>query len=214
MAAVLLMMTDSAFAQYASTECGDLENAFGPFDYADPANAVPQGNEPESKLHLVERAHFTADVENLVRGFTSFTALPDLEYTLRAFPNHHRALNSIANYHIKNNAKKIGLYSIDCWFDRAMRFRPDDAVVRLIYAIYLARTDQKKSALEQYQTALELQPDSAETHYNIGLLYFDMQKYDLAFEHAEMAYDLGYPLPGLRKRLVKVGAWKRKPEEE
>ncbi len=207
-----LFVADSVSAQQLPADCGTLANAFGPFDYTDPTNLTPQGSESVSKLRIVEMAHFSADVENLIRGDSGVGPLPDLDYTLRVFPNHHRALNSTANYHIKNHLQKIGLYSIDCWFSRAIEFRSDDAVVRLIYAIFLAKTGKNELALVQYQTALKLQPNSAEAHYNIGLLYSDMRNYDLAFTHAKRAYELRYPLPGLRNRLKAAGVWNANSE--
>lgn len=70
--------------------CGSLQNAFGPFDYRDPAARA-------ESLQVVERYHFTADVEMLRRGKASANVLDDLNYTLRAFPNHHRALTEPAD---------------------------------------------------------------------------------------------------------------------
>ena len=103
----------------------------------------------------------------------------------------------------------MGQYSIVCWFDRAIRFRSDDAVVKLVYGIYLAKTGKTNEALGQYKSALEIHPKSAEANYNIGLLYLELKEYDLALKHAERAYGLGYPLMGLRNRLKEVGAWKQ-----
>jgi hypothetical protein len=42
-------------------------------------------------------------------------------------------------------------------------------------------------------------------NYNIGLLYFDMGDYAKAVEHARVAYNAGYPLVGLRKKLIDQG---------
>jgi tetratricopeptide (TPR) repeat protein len=46
---------------------------------------------------------------------------------------------------------------------------------------------------------------SAEIHYTLGLVLFDMKQYELAAEHARRAYALGYPLPGLRRKLAAAG---------
>ncbi len=211
----LLFAVTPAFAKNVSTACGSLVNGFGPFDYRDPAHQVLQPGEVETKLGIVERAHFTREVETLVSGLRGRKdPLDDLDYTLRAFPNHHRALSSMANYHIKNDKQKIGRYSIDCWFQRATVFTPDDPVVRVVYAIYLVRTGKSDEALVQYKEALALQPNYAEAHYNVGLLYTKNGNYDLAYEHAERAYELGHPLPGLRNRLIAAGAWNPQTEEE
>jgi hypothetical protein len=48
-------------------------------------------------------------------------------------------------------------------------------------------------------------PNSAEVHYNFGLLYVATGELDLAVEHANRAYGLGFPLPGLRRMLANAG---------
>jgi tetratricopeptide (TPR) repeat protein len=174
--------------------CGNLQNAFGPYDYRDP---VARG-EP---LNLVERAHFTLDVEALRRGTTG-PVIGDLDYTLRAFPNHHRALNSVANYGLHGGRwTNPEVRSVECYFKRAMTFRADDEIVRMLYANYLAKAGRWQEAEEQYQAALELTPDAPELNYNVGLFYVNRGQIEKAAKHAKIAYDAGYPLQGLRKKL-------------
>jgi len=48
---------------------------------------------------------------------------------------------------------------------------------------------------------------SAEINYALGLLYADRGAYASAMECAKRAYALGYPLPGLKKKLEKAGQW-------
>jgi tetratricopeptide (TPR) repeat protein len=48
---------------------------------------------------------------------------------------------------------------------------------------------------------------SAEIHYNLGLIYLELGDADRALEQAHAAYGLGYPLPGLRNRLQRMGKW-------
>jgi tetratricopeptide (TPR) repeat protein len=47
--------------------------------------------------------------------------------------------------------------------------------------------------------------NSAEINYALGLLYFDNKRYDDARECAVKAYSLGYPLPGLKRKLALAG---------
>ena len=202
-----------AQAEITIADCGTLENAYGPFDYRDPANSAPQPGGAESPLSLVEGGHFNADVENLVRGLSTADPLGDLEYTLRAFPNHHRALYAMARYHLRRGLGMHGRYSIDCWFERAIRFRPDDAVVYMIKGVFLARSGRKEEALDPYLQALELDDTLAEAHYNIGLLYADLGNYEAALRHAQTAYRMGYPLPGLRNQLQDAGVWNQQKDE-
>ena len=37
-------------------------------------------------------------------------------------------------------------WSVDCYFDRAMRFAKDDMIVRMIYADYLGRANREAEA--------------------------------------------------------------------
>ena len=180
--------------------CGALENAYGPYDYTDPSDF-------KLKLPIVEGAHFTSDVENLRKGKSS-TIMGDLDYTLRAFPNHHRALNSMAKYLRDNPAIASQFRTADCYFDRAMRFRPRDATVRMIYGSYLFKRGDRSAALQRYEEALAIGPESAELHYNMGLLQVELKHLDVALEHAQKAYAMGYPLQGLKHRLQRAGAWR------
>lgn len=182
-------------------DCGELETGYGPFDFTNPTHV-------REKLPIVERAHFTTEVENLIRGKSSFDPMSDIAYTLNRFPNHHRALYAMVRYNLKSSKRPApgSRQSPECWFDRASRFKPDDGVVKMIHGIYEHRLSHYDESLRRYKEALALTPNSGELHYNIGLLYFDMENYDKATEHADKAYRAGYPLPGLQKKLVSVGA--------
>lgn len=183
---------------HAFEECGDLANAYGPFDY----------RTSRDKLAVVETYHFTQDVEALRSGATGQIG-SDLDYTLRASPNHPRALIAMANLGRKLNTDRPpgAKYPVPCYFERAIRFANDDPMVRLVYGTYLARVGKRKMAVEQLESALRLDQDNANVHYNLGLVYLDLKDYPKAREHAQRAYELGFSLPGLRKRLEAAGQW-------
>lgn len=185
----------------AYSACGNLENAYGPYDYRNQAFA--------KNLKLVEIAHFTAKVESLVAGNTSTRPGHDLDYTLRAFPNHHRALYAMARYQMRFPGRRPpeANYTAECYFERAIRFAPDDETVRMLRGIYHAKIGDNEEALKDYMDALRIAPDSSQIHYNIGLLYVKLKKFEQARVHARRAYDLGFPLPGLRDQLKRVGEW-------
>lgn len=176
--------------------CGSLRNAYGPFDYRDPVNK-------RDNLPIVETFHFTLEVESLQHG-TSGTVLGDLKYTLRAFPNHHRALASIARYAIGGGRIPIddSIPSADCYFERAITFTPNDEAVHVIYANYLYKMGDQEKAREQYEAALRLAPQSVEINYVAGLFFVDMGDLARAKQLAQVAYDGGYPLPGLKKKIA------------
>jgi tetratricopeptide (TPR) repeat protein len=178
--------------------CGDVFNvAFGPFDYTSPSD--------RANLPIVEDHHFDATVESLERGLTSSRAMDDIAYTLRAFPNHHRALNAVARIDLEKGGIPLDLLPAQCWFDRAIRFRPDDGTVWLVYANYQVRKGWEEEALQSYAEAKALLPDSPEVDYNLGLLYFKLGQYDKALAHARSAYAADYPLQGLRRKLLAKG---------
>lgn len=183
--------------------CGNLANATGPYNY------VTQ----KSQLGIVETYHFTPEVEQLKRGKSSYL-YDDLDYTLRAYPNHHRALQSFDRWELKQLRKnqffKSPKYTADCYFKRAVAFAPTDAVVHLLYGIHFAKRDQNSEAEREYLKAIDNNKNLTDAYYNLGLLYVDQKKYTEALEYAKIAYSRGHPLPGLRNRLVEAGQWDKK----
>lgn len=195
----LSMLFVSAMAHGASY-CGELANAYGPFDY--------RKSEFAPNLYLVESAHFTPSVEKLIKG-NAGTLGGDLDYTLRAFPNHPRALASMARYALRSKTTQVsGLkYSFECYFDRAIRFRPDDPAVRMIYGVFLSKRGRIDDALDQLTEAVNLQPDNGTINYNLGLVYFEKKDYENALLYAKKASALDFPLPGLKNKLTEIGKW-------
>lgn len=181
--------------------CGDpFTNMIGPFDYTNPIDRTkPRG------IGLIEHYHFDSGVENLTKGLSDVNVMADLDYTLRAIPNHHRALNSVARYELEFGGIPKRWHSADCWFTRAITFRPTDGVVWMLYGNFKAKQKKWDEALEKYQRAKELMPNNIEVDYNMGLLYVHTQNYEKAVEHARVAYARNYPLQGLKKMLARHG---------
>ena len=179
--------------------CGSLKNAFGPFDYRKTTSDLKE---------LVEGAHFTPDVESLKRGATGAVG-GDLDYTLRAFPNHPRALASMMALQLRSGKERpVGArWSMLCYFDRAIRLAPDDGRVRTTLGVYLMRLGKTEEAIDQFNNAASLGEDGVNLHYNAGLAYFDIGDYTNSLEHAKKAYALGFTLPGLKNKLEKIGKW-------
>ena len=200
----LLLWSFSAFSQNRaspSSGCGTLYSTgqYGPYDY----------RTDRDKLPIVEGAHFTAAVEALIRGTTSARPGGDIDYTLRAIPNNHRALMAMVRLgeREKTTQPSGSRYSIDCWFERATLFRPDDAIVRMIYSSYLNTKNRIPEASQQLEMATTYAKDSGFTHYNIGLHHFDLKNYDKALAHAHAAMALSFAQTALRDQLLSVGKW-------
>jgi len=188
------------YAQTGDLACGSLTNGYGPYDY----------RTDKSKLGIVERYHFTPAVETLIRGSTNVLPGPDLDYTLRAFPNHHRALMSMMRYgeKMKSPQPRGTGYSVTCYFERAVRFRPDDTIARMLYATFLSKNSRTPEAIRQLELATVEAADNGFSHYNIGLIYFDLKKYDKALIQAHKAIALGFLQSALRDELKSVGQWR------
>lgn len=186
----------------AAQLCGELRNAYGPFDYRKGRTTYAEN------LRLVEMAHFPESVEQGISGLSG-TVGQALDYTLRAFPNHTRALAALSRIAIKEKRYQLekAHFPVECYFDRAIRFAPDDGTVRAIYGSYLYARGQVEPALKMYEKAYELLPLNAGINYNLALAYVSTNDYVKGNYHAQRAYALGFPLPGLKNKLVAAGKW-------
>ncbi len=185
-------------AQVSASLCGPLTNAFGPFDYR--SNKV--------ELDIVERFHFTMEVEQLIRGKSGHIG-GDLDYTLRAFPNHHRALLALMKYGERLKTLRVPntTYDVECYFIRATNFKRDDTTARMLYAAYLKAWKRRDEALRQLDIAAGYASDNPFTHYNLGLSYLELSAFEKARQFARSALDLGFPGTQLKDRLVAAGQW-------
>lgn len=195
---VVTTFASPSMAQVSESLCGPLANAYGPYDY----------RTSKKELEVVERFHFTSPVEALVRGATGSIA-GDLSYTLRTSPNHHRALLAMMRLAEREKLPQANgaQYSVDCYFDRALRFQSNDTFARLLFAQWLMKTGRDADARTQLKAVADLAGDDPFTHYNVGLVYMDLKAYDLALVHAHKALALGLARTDLRDRLRAVGQW-------
>lgn len=180
-------------------------SGYGPYDYT-------QRIKYAKNLKLVEGAHFNNRVESLIAGAkpTVKNPLPDLDYTLRAFPNHHRALNTAIRYEVTDpkRFKSHKFIPVECYLIRAIHYSPKDAISHMLYGIYLHRTQQLSKALIHYQQANTLNPRDLQIQYNLGLLLVDLKRYDEALDIANLIYTNDFPLSGLKNKLSESGHWK------
>lgn len=196
---VLLGLAGLAQAQDAQS-CGTLVNNYGPFDYR---------TATAHTLFVVQSIHFSPPIENLTKGGRDNPFGDDLAYTLRVFPNHHRALISLQRLadREKTDAPSNAKLSVACYFERAIRFQPDDQIVRMLFAEYLIKKSRDAEAVSQLEVAIKLAGDNPFTHYNIGLVFLDMKNYERALTQAHLAQELGFTRQELKERLVAAGKW-------
>ena len=188
---------------------------FGPYDYFD----VNDQSDPlfqEGRWWEAIRVHYEPGLYHMSQNPMSLVnyqrAAAEFDYLLRAYPNHPEVLRSVAELEFKkqrqNKQSRVPLFSDlpppECYFQRAISFRPDNAYLYGFYATYLHKLKRYDMALQNYQRAIQLDENNAEAHYNAGLCYLDVGDLDKAAYHADRAYELGYPLPGLRRKLERM----------
>lgn len=198
---LILTFASAIVSAQAVSGCGNLSGPgqYGPYDY----------RKDIDKLPIVLTRHFTPEVEALLSGSTGKTPGPDIDYTLRAIPNNHRALIAMMRLGEKEKTPTpLGShYSISCWFERAIVFTPNDSIVRMIYSTYLFKNNREVDAINQLEVAKTHAGDNPFTHFNIGLHYFDFKQYDKALTEAHRAMALGLDKPELRDKLMAIGKW-------
>ena len=196
------LLLGASIAHADVSNCGNpFVNHFGPWDYRIASVADKT---------IVERTHFTSETEQLKPNSGTGYPAQDIGYTLRVFPNHPRALLAMSRLALKEKTAvpKHGDMSVDCYFDRAMRFTPNDPEVYMIYGVHVMKTGDNKTAIALLEKASSLDDSNANVHYNLGLAYFEVKNYDKSLAEATKAYALGFPLPGLRNMLEKAGKWR------
>jgi tetratricopeptide (TPR) repeat protein len=200
-AALAAMPLPSLASRPAASNCGPLENHYGPFDY----------RTRRDMLQRVEQFHFTPAMEGLIRGNNTSQWLgANLAYLMHTSPNHHRGLVAMTRLVDREKTPQPAgfRHSIDCYYERALRFAPTDTVVRVLYARFLNTRGQREEALAQLDAAVELSKEDGFSHYNVGLMYAELKRYDRALAQAHRAKALGFEKPGLRALLEAAGEWR------
>jgi len=188
--------------------CTGRSQGFGPYDFFDvdnPADALYQEGRwwevrvlhGQKGVNAMNEEPFNQDAYNRAAG--------EFDYVLRAFPNQPETLQQRISLEMKRiqTASRLQPYITppECYLERARIFRPQQAHIPYLRALYLHQLGKLNDALTWYTEALRMNGQSAEVHYNAGLAYLDSGNYEKALEHANKAYELGFPLPGLRNRL-------------
>lgn len=201
----LALQASVAWAQVGPELCGPL--------FVPPSAPPWDFNVDKFFLPVVVDNHFTAPVEALIRGQTNRIVGPDIDYTLRRFPNHPRALNAAVRLSERDQTKVENSLPlpVECYFERALRFRPKDAVPRMMYAQWLAKRKRTEEAIKNLEFVAENNADSPNHLQTIGLVYFEFNQFDRALDYAHRARALNPNLKTLSDALLKAGRWKEPP---
>lgn len=96
---------------------------------------------------------------------------------LRINPNHQNSLHFMGVIAIQNNNPQLGVELIS----RSISICPSDLAAFYNRAAAYLSLKQYKAALQDYESILRSQPDSADAHYQRGAVYFEMKEYKSAF---------------------------------
>ncbi|MEF9995263.1 MAG: tetratricopeptide repeat protein [Burkholderiaceae bacterium] len=195
-----LVMTTALVTTEARAEATTLNNNY----YAAPGNT-----DLMQLLRNNEETHLGKAKADLATGRPHRIeyAIADFDYILTRWPNHPQALLGL--FDAARRLKRPQLFQR--YSKAAIEVAPEAAPTYVIIGAYLMRQGNAKDAEPMLAKALELNPESINAHYNLGLLYAQTQRLEQANRHAQKAYSMGHPMPGLRKRLEAAGAWKPLP---
>lgn len=197
-------------AEQYDADCLPLHRAgkHGPFDYNKASGA---------ERHLVESAHFNEHYQKYRLGSAKFrksdhiieTPAAGFSYTLWAFPNHPQALAAMEDiaFKSKTDTPAGSQLRIHCYFQRAVKFTPEDPIVRAMYGYYYARRGQKNAAMQQLDRAESLNDGISSVAVYAAFAYFELKEFEKSLNAAKQAYQMGYQLPGLRNKLERAGKW-------
>ena len=186
-----------------------------------------QGRMPPSQVSQIRRTHdsavgipgvhhfcvgmlYTNRAKTMTRGSkrdeTLRNAISEIEYSFS------RAAPSAPMYSLITAYYGTALYrqgkrqEANAMWDKGIQAKPKARESYLAKAEILIAEKKHREALDvllQYEKAKET--DYADAEYFLGHVYFELKQYDKAREHADKAYKLGYPFPGLRRKLERIG---------
>ncbi len=109
---------------------------------------------------------------------------------------------SIAQVHRRRGDYQVAIK----YLEQAIEHQPEATSSYALAAIICRESGRISDGLEMLKRGnAATNGSSAEIHYLLGLFYIDVDDLDAAVEHAELAYELGYPLPGLAVKLRRHG---------
>lgn len=161
-------------------------------------------------LEAVAQLHVRPGQEHF-QGRRYELAFNEARFILKLFPNHPQGLVLLARICEQWRSSRCGVEEA---FQTAIAVNPKASGTYTTQGIYLHRKQRYADAIESFKQALELDPNSLNANYSIGLAYLETKQYALANQHAQRAYALGAPFPALRTKLQQAGYWKPIPAPE
>ena len=157
-------------------------------------------------LALLARARLERDPQ--ARGHLLRRAREESSYTLRGITP-ARPLFSSVNTNLARVEQALGNVVGAQWFyEGTIQAKPKDPQAYIGLAILYKDTKRLDLARETLEKGLiAVEDNGIEIHYNLGLICLELKDTECAQSHARVAYEKGYPLPGLKRKLAERGLW-------
>lgn len=156
-------------------------------------------------LVLLNRSKFSTSTD---KASTLSDAFQEVNFTLQRIPETSPLYSSVlaAIARIQQELKKFD--SAKQYLDRAIAIAPDEPAAYILLALLYREQGNQQQALQTLEQGNTVTDGmSADIHYNLGLIELEIGKVESAAKHAKAAYDLGYPLSGLKNKLMAKNAW-------
>ena len=148
--------------------------------------------------------HYCAGLILVNQGKPSH-AIKEFDFTLARVPTDHylhaEIMTRIAMAYFELGQKE----EANTFFDTAISQHNQLPQGYIGKAITLRKDKQLTKAIEiLVKGDKNTEHMSAEINYHLGLAYYDNKQYERSKQHANIAYELGYPLQGLRRKLNQI----------
>ncbi len=143
------------------------------------------------------------------RKFFFTNAVGDLSYfTARVPPESGimaKALYSLAEAYNGLGDRTTAMQTLT----EAVQSHPENASTHVALGLFLRNNKDLAGALAALEHGVQVIGDSAsaELDYDLALVLLESDRKEEAVKYARKAYELGYPLPGLRMKLARMGLW-------
>lgn len=155
-------------------------------------------------MHWLNRARFEKDSDQ--RRFMLRSALNETQFT---FDRSNRSASQFSDIAIQlatilyEKGERGAAIEV---LEDLIPSQPQNGILYSAAAVMKRKAGQLAAAKEILLKGHEAtKGESAEINYNLGLVSLELGQLDDAVRYAESAYELGYPLPGLRTKLAKLG---------
>ncbi len=152
--------------------------------YMDPNHGPPNS----TLLHKVERHHMgQKEWDDLAKGRYE-SALNDVRYTLRRFPNHPTALMMISIIAKMTDEQMMAVR----YFDHALALYPQYALTHALYGKYLIDIGVFDASIKRLKRAIETDAKLGKAHGWLAEAYAKNGQAELALKAAKRAREVGY----------------------